>query len=127
MRLTLCTAFAIALTALLSPAAHAQTGKDLYGADVYWNATPNDVNNLLKGMKQQADANFQMDVRTLAQISPDPEQNPVLFRSGHYHFTYTPAEREKLRQYLLAGGMIIYNTGLGSAPFYNSVVQELKL
>ena len=38
------------------------------------------------------------------------------------------AEREKLRQYLLAGGaLIIYNTGLGSAPFYNSVVQELKL
>jgi hypothetical protein len=127
MRPTLRTAFGIALTALLSTTAHAQSGKDLYGADVYWNATPNDVNNLLKQMKQQVDANFQMDVRTLAQISPDPEKNPVLFRSGHYNFSYTPAEREKLRQYLLSGGMIIYNTGLGSAPFYNSVVRELKL
>ena len=117
----------ILLAPICSPGADAKSGADLYGADVYWNATPNDVNNLLKGMKQQADANFQMDVRTLAQISPDPEQNPVLFRSGHYHFNYTTPEREKLRQYLLAGGMIIYNTGLGSAPFYNSVVQELKL
>jgi len=120
-------ALAAALIALLSQPARAQTGKDLYGDDVYWNATPNDVNNLLKQMKQQVEANFQMDIRTLAQISPDPENNPVLFRSGHYNFTYTPAEREKLRQYLLSGGMIIYNTGLGSAPFYNSVVRELKL
>jgi hypothetical protein len=108
------------------PAAAQKTGKDLYGADVYWNATPNDVNNLLKTMKQQTDANFQMDIRTLGQVSEDPEKNPVLYRSGHYHFAYTPEERAKLRKYLLSGGMIIYNTGLGSKPFYDSVVAELK-
>ena len=118
---------AIMLAAFFPPRAEAQNGKDLYGADVYWNATPNDVNNLLKGMKSQVDANFQMDVRTLAEVSSDPEKNPVLYRSGHYNFAYTTAEREKLRQYLLSGGMIIYNTGLGSKPFYDSVVRELKL
>jgi hypothetical protein len=121
---------AVLLAGFLSPSAVAQktekTGKDLYGPDVYWNATPNDVNNLLKGMKAQTDANFQMDIRTLAQVADDPEKNPVLFRSGHYHFTYTPEERAKLRKYLLNGGMIIYNTGLGSKPFYDSVVAELK-
>jgi hypothetical protein len=120
-------AILVALAALIPQPALAQTGKDLYGDDIYWNATPNDVNNLLKQMKQQVDANFQMDIRTLGEVSSDPEKNPVLFRSGHYNFSYTPAEREKLRQYLLSGGMIIYNTGLGSAPFYNSVVRELKL
>ena len=118
---------AMLLAACLPQRAAAQSGKDLYGADVYWNATPNDVNNLLKGMKQQTDANFQMDIRTLVEVSDDPEKNPVLYRSGHYRFSYTPAERAKLRKYLLAGGMIIYNTGLGSKPFYDSVVEELKL
>ena len=106
--------------------AGAQTGRDLYGDDVYWNATPNDVNNLLKTMKDQTDANFQMDIRPMGEVSDDPEKNPVLFRSGHYHFSYTSMEREKLRKYLLAGGMIIFNTGLGSKPFYDSVVEELK-
>lgn len=106
--------------------AYGQSAKELYGNDIYWNATPNDVNNLLKSMKDQVDANFQMDARPLSKISTDPEQNPVLFRSGHYNFSYTPEERQKLREYLLNGGMIIYNTGLGSAPFYNSVVRELK-
>jgi Domain of unknown function (DUF4159) len=118
---------ALTLAACLAAGAFAQTGGELYGPDVYWNATPNDVNNLLKTMKQQTDANFQMDIRTLAEISEDPEKNPVLYRSGHYHFSYTPEERAKLRKYLLAGGMIIYNTGLGSKPFYDSVVSELKL
>lgn len=117
---------ALLLGPWLAPWAAAQNGKDLYGPDVYWNATPNDVNNLLKTMKQQTDANFQMDVRTMDEVDVDPEKNPVLYRSGHYHFSYTPEERAKLRKYLLDGGMIIYNTGLGSKPFYDSVVAELK-
>ena len=125
-RLQTATIFAALLALLLPLRAFAQNGKDLYGADIYWNATPDDVNNLLKTMKAQVDANFQMDIRTMGQVSEDPEKNPVLFRSGHYHFTYTQAEREKLRKYLLNGGMIIYNTGLGSKPFYDSVCAELK-
>jgi len=106
--------------------APAQSGREKYGEDIYWNATPNDINNLLKTMKQQVDANFQMDIRPLSQVSVDPENNPILYRTGHYNFYYTPEEREKLRTYLLNGGMIIYNTGLGSQPFYRSVVRELR-
>lgn len=109
----------------LAPPAHGQTGKETYGDDIYWNATPNDVNNLLKSMKSQVDANFQMDIRTLGEVSADPGKNPILYRSGHYKFSYTPEERQKLRKYLLNGGMIIYDTGLGSLPFYRSVVREL--
>ena len=124
--LSFCGLLAIFLLGNGVPRMFAQSAKEMYGNDIYWNATPNDVNNLLKSMKDQVDANFQMDARRMSEVSPDPEQNPVLFRSGHYNFTYTPEEREKLRKYLLDGGMIIYNTGLGSQPFYNSVVRELK-
>ncbi len=101
-------------------------GAEQYGRDVYWNATPNDINNLLKSLAQEADAHYQMEIKELYQVSTDPEKNPVLYRTGHYLFEYTDDERAKLREYLLAGGMIIYNTGLGSAPFYRSVVAELK-
>lgn len=111
---------------LLPRAAGAQSAADIYGGDIYWNATPNDVNNLLRSLKSLADINYDMDVRALGQVSPDPEQNPVLFRSGHYNFAYTPEERRKLREFMLAGGMVIYNTGLGSAPFYRSVIREMK-
>ena len=103
-----------------------RSAREMYGGDIYWNATPNDINNLLKNLKDFADINYNMDVRGIGQISPDPEQNPVLFRTGHYNFSYSPEERKRLREFLLAGGMIIYNTGLGSAPFYRSVMRELK-
>jgi len=110
----------------LAACASGETAKEMYGEDIYWNATPNDVNNLLKSMGERVNANYSMQIKTLAEVSTDPEQNPVLYRTGHYNFRYAPAERQKLREYLLAGGMIIFNTGLGSAPFYRSAVRELK-
>ena len=110
----------------LQLSARAQGAKETYGQDIYWNATPNDISNLLKGMKDKADASYHTEIKTMAEISPDPERNPILYRTGHYNFEYTPAVRQKLRDYLLAGGMIVYNTGLGSAPFYRSVVREMK-
>lgn len=91
-----------------------------------WAATPNDVNNLLKSMKNMIDINYAMEVRSLGQISPDPGKNPILFRSGHYHFSFTPEERAKLRRFMLDGGMLVLNTGLGSKPFYDSAVKELR-
>ena len=116
---------AVFISLSFSSKSFAQSAKDVYGSDIYWNATPNEVNNLLKNLKDFADINYNMDARFLGEIAADPAQNPVLFRSGHYNFTYTPQERKKLREFLLGGGMIIYNTGLGSAPFYRSVIREL--
>jgi hypothetical protein len=95
--------------------------------DLDWNATPNDVNNLLKSMKDMIDVNYSVQVATLSEIEADPAKNPILFRSGHYNFSYSDAQRKRIREYALAGGMIIYNTGLGSAPFYRSAVKELAL
>jgi hypothetical protein len=115
------------LVALLPLSSHAETAADIYGEDIYWNATPNDVNNLLRNLKDRSDINYSMTVKSLDQVSPDPEKNPVLFRSGHYNFNYSPVERQKLREFMLGGGMVIYDTGLGSAPFYRSVMREMKL
>jgi hypothetical protein len=93
--------------------------------DLDWNATPNDVNNLLKSMKEMIDVNYSVQVATLEEVSVDPAKNPILYRSGHYNFSYTEEQRKRIREYCLAGGMIIYNTGLGSAPFYRSAAREL--
>ncbi len=96
-----------------------------YG-EIDWAARPNDLNNLLKALKQMADVNFSSDVRSFAEISPDPERNPILYRTGHFHFSLNAAERAKLRAHLLGGGMIIFNAGMGSKPFYDSARRELN-
>ena len=41
--------------------------------------------------------------------------------------TLSAEERQKLRAYLLDGGMIIFNAGMGSKPFYESARKELGL
>ena len=105
----------------------ALAGNAAQDKDNEWNATPNDVNNLLKSMKGMIGVNYNTQIASLEEIGADPAQNPILYRSGHYNFSYTPQERKQLREYMLGGGMVVYNTGLGSAPFYRSAVRELGL
>ncbi len=93
---------------------------------VDWCTRPNDLNNLLKNMKENVNVNFTCEVKALGEVDLDPDRNPILYRSGHFHFTFTPQERERLRAYLLAGGMLILNTGMGSKPFYDSALSELQ-
>jgi hypothetical protein len=93
--------------------------------DQSWNATPNDVNNLLKSMKSMIGVSYKTQVSSLEELDSDPAKNPILYRSGHYNFSYSDAQRKKLRAYALNGGMLVYNTGLGSAPFYRSTIREL--
>lgn len=92
-----------------------------------WSATPNDVKNLLKEMQSMMKVNYVMEIKNLDELSPDPDQNPIVFRSGHYHFSFTPEERARLRRLMLAGGLMILNTGQGSLPFYESAKRELEL
>ncbi|MBM3247586.1 DUF4159 domain-containing protein [Candidatus Pacearchaeota archaeon] len=95
------------------------------GMPLEWNAFPDDANGLLRSLKNGVDANFSLEVKSLEEISSNPEQNPILFRGGHYHFSFTTEQRKKLREYLLNGGTIIFDTSLGSKPFYDSVRQEI--
>ena len=95
--------------------------------DERWNSTPNDINNLLKTMKGRIEANYTMDIKTVNELNTDPDQNPIIYYSSHYNYEFSPEQREKLRKYMLGGGMMIFNTGLGSAPFYRSTRRELAL
>jgi len=98
--------------------------KSQYGM-IDWASRPNDLNNLLKDMKGKINVNFASEAKSLADISTDPDKNPIIYRSGHFHFSFTPAERKRLREYLLAGGTIIFNTGMGSKPFFDSAKAEM--
>ncbi len=53
-----------------------------------WASRPNDLNNLLKNMKEMVDVDFRHDVRSLSEIDTDPERNPILYRSGHFRFSF---------------------------------------
>jgi hypothetical protein len=91
-----------------------------------WNARPNDLNNLLKSLKTMAEVDYDFEAKSFAEIDTDPDQNPILYRSGHYHWALNDEEKKKLREYLLRGGTIILNAGMGSKPFYDSAIKVLN-
>ena len=91
-----------------------------------WNARPNDLNNLLKSLKSMTDVDYEFEAKAFSEIDVDPDMNPILYRSGHYHWSLNAAEKAKLREYLLKGGTIILNAGMGSKPFYDSAVRVLN-
>jgi hypothetical protein len=92
-----------------------------------WSTTPDDLAWLLEAVQDRMNLRYATATRTLDEISSDSTRNPVLFLTGYYHFQFTPPQRATLRRFLLSGGMIVFDAGLGSSPFYNSARRELRL
>lgn len=92
-----------------------------------WATDQNDVNNLLIWMKTKLKLNFTYDVKTINELEFNPQKMPVLYRTGHCAFSFTPQQRKNLRGYAIQGGMIIFDTCCGKEAFANSVRNELKL
>jgi hypothetical protein len=114
--------FHILVAVLLRLPAQSQNALD----NPRWNSTPNDINNLLKDMKKLLNVDYQMEIKSVDEINADPQENPVLYYSGHFNYSFSPGQRKQLREYMLAGGTVIFNTGLGSLPFYRSTKHELE-
>jgi len=69
---------------------------------------------------------YGVETRTLDEVDADPTGNPILFLTGHYHFVLSRQQRCLLRRFILGGGTMVFNAGLGSKPFYDSARRELR-
>ena len=85
-----------------------------------WARTPNDLKGLLQWMSQEMKVNFSSNIKQFKEISPDPQRNPILYRSGYKPFQLSKAEIRNLREYVLNGGSIIFNSLVGNPDFYRS-------
>jgi len=96
------------------------------GPPSHWAVTPDDLSSLLAAVRERLGLEYGMVVRSLDELDPDPAQAPILFFSGHYHFVLSQEHRTVLRQFIVNGGMLVFNAGLGSKPFYDSARRELR-
>lgn len=95
------------------------------GDPIDWNTDPNDMNNLLKWMQAEMDVNFSWEVKPLSDVNLEGETAPVLYRTGHLPFSFSESERQRLRQYVMRGGLIIFDTCWGMEGFAESVRREM--
>ena len=91
-----------------------------------WATDPNDVNNLLAWMKSTLKVNFTYEEKGLSETPLESGNVPVLYRTGHNAFTFNPSERTRLRQYLLGGGLMIFDACCGRRSFTDSARREIK-
>jgi hypothetical protein len=87
-----------------------------------WNLSPNDMLNL-HSMAREKDFKYLPTVVGMTEFSFNPETMPSVFLSGVRELTLTPAEINRLRQYVLDGGMIVCDSVYGSPWFYESALR----
>jgi hypothetical protein len=91
-----------------------------------WARTPHDLKKLLEWMSGEMGASFTSNIKTWAEISTNPRENPVLYRSGYKPFKLEAAEATRLREYLRNGGTVIFNALVGHPDFYQSAVEAAQ-
>ena len=88
-----------------------------------WTRTPDDVKGLLQWISAEMNVHFSSDIKPFIGISTDPAKNPILYRSGYKPFVLSPPEVRVLREYVLNGGTIIFNSLVGNPAAYQAALQ----
>ena len=91
-----------------------------------WARTPHDLKRLLEWMSAEMGASFSSNIKRWSEISTNPGENPVLYRSGYKPFKLTPEEAARLREYVRNGGTILFNALVGHPDFYQSAVEAAQ-
>ncbi len=95
-----------------------------FGKGSDWNLNPRDLANLSKALwaAYERPINWQ----TISITSPAADFDaPILFISGSEKWDYTPAEAQKLREYVERGGTILAEPSDHSKPFAESIERLL--
>lgn len=86
------------------------------GGDWYWGASA--VPNFLKFVRDNTDFVVDTMEHQVTITDPDLFRYPFLFATGHGIIKFSPEEKERLRQYLGAGGFLFVNDSYGmDKPF----------
>ena len=87
-----------------------------------WNLAPNDTMEFHKQARAK-DFKYMPTQTTLGEFSYDPATMPAILLSGVREVKFTPATIDRLRQYVLDGGMIVCDSVYGSPWFYESALK----
>ena len=91
-----------------------------------WNMVPADCQSLLRAAYKHLNMDYKVESTSLDGFNATPAEIPVLYFSGGRSLNFTDAQRETLRTYMLSGGMVWFDSVVGSPYFYKSALTELQ-
>jgi hypothetical protein len=93
-------------------------GKEKFG---HWNQRPRDAANITRWIEKQLHKRLNWQVVNLAMPMEVLQQSPILYIAGNQKLKFTDEETDKLKRYLLEGGMIVANADCASKEFADSI------
>ena len=90
-----------------------------------WNLCPGDLQQLMKRASERLGVTYGSDNLSLTSFDGDPAKTPVLLFSGVRTIRFAPEQLDRLRNYVLRGGMIIADSIAGSPYFYEAFRQAM--
>ncbi|MCH2176824.1 MAG: DUF4159 domain-containing protein [Lentisphaeria bacterium] len=91
-----------------------------------WNMIPGDCQAILRQAYKYLKMDYKVETTDLKSFNSTPAEIPVLYFSGGRSLNFSEEERKKLRHYSLSGGMLWFDSVVGSPYFYKSSLSELK-
>ena len=71
-----------------------------------WYANPSSLPNLLRAIRERAGIPVASREVSVKPLDPGLSDHPFLYMTGHGNVSFSPAERNALRQYLIGGGFL---------------------
>ncbi len=90
-----------------------------------WDPNPSGVANLLKAVLANTSTEVKFKRQVVDLDRGDFFQLPLLYITGHGHFSFSTRGAEALRRYLLAGGMLFADACCGNLSFDESFRREI--
>jgi hypothetical protein len=89
-----------------------------------WNLCPDDLSQLMRKAGRWFGLSYGTQAISLNEFDGDPESTPVLFMSGVRTMRPTDEQVTLLRNYMLRGGMVVFDSIAGS-PYFLAAAREL--
>lgn len=104
-----------------APLAIAKVDYSASGASRAWNNRPRDVANVVRWLSRVAEHDLSWQSVTLDAPVEDLIESPVLYLSGSEQLTLSAQHKERIKQYVEAGGLVLASADCGKAPFASSM------
>lgn len=99
-----------------------------YGQPAQWNSRPRDLARLITWMDRTYERLYNWQVMPVDRSVEELLDAPILMMSGRAAISLTAAQKQKLRDYVLGGGLLLGEAADGSQLFANSfraMIREL--
>lgn len=97
---------------------HYEGGGDWYG-------NPSSLPNLLRAIRERTGIPVAGREATVTPLDPALADHPYLYMTGHGNVHFSPAEREALRKYLLAGGFLHADDNYGMDESFRREIEAI--